>query len=360
MPEAARAGRSMRALLVVSVAVPLVVFAGIAWFLRGERLEHAREQIEQTVTVLEEHALRVFEAQQLIIGRVDQRISGMSWDEIRDSEAVHDFLSGVADTSPHVDGLWLIPPGGRTANSADFFPMPPVTTSDRDYYRALSERDDLYFGEMILGKTKGTLNFNLSLRRTPRDSFNGLILVTASLDYFIRYWDRVSPYPEHVAAIVRPDGEVLARSPAEGLMTRLPPDSSFIAAIAESVSGIYRTSSVIDGAERIYAYNRIGEHPLYIVYGAKIGDILAPWYRNLVPLGLIALCTSALLSGISLLAMRQTRRLGNAMSSWRETAGRLRQEVDRRARAEDLVAEKERLLAELSAVTGERKAILDT
>src|SRR5690606_23352325 len=125
-------GRSMRALLVVSVAVPLLAFAFVAWFLRTELLEHAREQVEQTATVLEEHALRVFEAQQLIIDRVDQRIAGMSWDEIRGSADVHGYLARLTETSPHVDGLWLIPPGGRTANSADFFPMPDVNANDRD------------------------------------------------------------------------------------------------------------------------------------------------------------------------------------------------------------------------------------
>ena len=350
----------MRALLVVSVAVPLLAFAFVAWFLRAERLDHAREQVEQTATVLEEHALRVFEAQQLIIDRVDQRIAGMSWDEIRGSADIHGYLARLTETSPHVDGLWLVPPGGLTANSADFFPMPEVNTSDRDYYRALSERDELYFGEMIIGRTKGTLNFNISRRRTPRDSFDGLILVTESLDYFSGFWERVSPYPQHVAAIIRPDGEILARSPSAGLASRLPRDAPFLTAVKESETGLYRTPSAVDGVDRIYAYKRIGEYPLYIVYGVAIADVLAPWYADLVPLGLTALATAALLAAISLLAMYQTRRLGSALASWRDTAGRLREEVDRRARAEDLVAEKERLLADLGAATAERKAILDT
>src|SRR5690625_5270563 len=214
MPEAARAGRSMRALLVISAAVPLSLFFALAWYLHGERLANARAQVEQTVVMLEEHALRVLEAQQLVLDRVDQRILDMNWPQIRASDEVHRFLQGLATTSAHIDGIWLVPPDGRTANSADLFPMPAVNTRDRDYYQALSVRDELFFGEMVVGKTKGTLNFNISRRRAPRESFDGLILLTVSPDYFIEFWTRISPFSDHVATLIRPDGEVLARSPA--------------------------------------------------------------------------------------------------------------------------------------------------
>lgn len=32
---------------------------------------------------------------------------------------------------PLVDGLWMVPPDGRTANSADFFPFPDISVTDR-------------------------------------------------------------------------------------------------------------------------------------------------------------------------------------------------------------------------------------
>ena len=122
------------------------------------------------------------------------------------------FLQRTAAASPHVDGLWLVPPDGRTANSADFFPFPDVNVSDRRYFQVLRERDELHFGEMIVGRTKGTFNFNLSRRRSPRDAFNGVILVTSSLDYFTEFWTQASA-GDFVAGIFRQDGEILVRYP---------------------------------------------------------------------------------------------------------------------------------------------------
>lgn len=360
MPEAARAGRSMRAVLVMSAAVPLLLFFAVAWNMYGERLDHARAQVEQTVIMLEEHALRVFEAQQLVLDRVDQRILGMSWPQIRASDELHRFLASLAETSTHIDGIWLVSPDARTANSADSFPMPPINTGDRDYYSRLLVENELFFGQMIVGRTKGNLNFSVSRRRSPSEIFDGLILVTASLDYFVEFWDRISPYNAHVATLIRPDGAVLARSPTLGLQEKMPSASAFRRAVAENDAGVYRARSAIDGVERIYAFSRVGDHPLYIAYGVAVSEILAGWYLELLPLGLIVLCASAILFGISFVALRQTSLLGAALASWRNTAGMLRAEVDRRARAEDLVEEKERLLAELGALIAERKAILDT
>lgn len=352
---------ALGAMLVASILIPLTLYAGISWYLRGERLREGRGDVQQTLLLLQEHAQRVFEAQELIIAQIDDRIRGMDWDEIRRSEDVHRFLAGLAESSEHVDGLWLVSPEGRGSNSADFFPFPETDTRERDYFQALRARDELHFGEVIVGKTKGNLNFNLSRRRSPRERFDGLILVTASLDYFTRFWAAASTYERHVAGLFRPDGSLLARYPAlQGPPARLAPSSPLVAAMRRSDSGLYTASSTIDGTRRIYGYTRVADYPVFIGFGVDEAEILAPWRRDLIYHGITALTAALLLAGLVLVAFGQSRRLAATMVSWRNAAARLQQEVDRREKAEDLVAEKERLLARLHEATEERKAILDT
>jgi two-component sensor histidine kinase len=361
MPEVRGVSRAMLILMVVSIVVPIGLYAAVSWYLRDEALRDGMDHVRQTVRMLEEHALRVFEAQQLIIDRVDRYIAGVDWAEIRDSAAVHQYLGDVAASSPHVDGLWLVPPDGRTANSADIFPFPEISASDRDYFRALQVGDELHFGEMIVGRTKGNLNFNLSRRRTPREEFNGLILVTASLDYFTSFWADASSYPDHVVGLFRTDGAILARLPMEeSIPARLSStESPLLRAFATADDGAYRSPSSLDGSQRLYAYSRVGDFPLIIGFGVDEAVVLARWRQDLIWHGLIALVAAMLLSGSAIVALRQSRQLGTAVRSWRSTAEELRHEVDRRLRAEDVAAEKERLLTEIRDATSQRRAILD-
>jgi PAS domain S-box-containing protein len=348
-------------LLISLVAVPAILFAGVSWNLRNEALREGFNHVQQTVRIFEEHALRVFEAQSLIADNVDRYITGLDWPTIRNSREVHLFLRSLAATSPHVDGLWLVPPDGRTANSADFFPFPDIDVSDREYFTALKDRDEVHFGEMIRGRTKGTLNFNLSRRVSPRDSFNGVILVTASLRYFTDFWKKAVHYKQSATGLFKQDGRILARFPAfDSLPGRLPGNSDLLRHMQAGLNdGVHRWTSSLDGGTRIYGFSRVGNTPVFVGYGVDEAAVLDPWRRNLVWHGTIALVASALLAGAAFAVLRQSARLSQAAASWRATAGELESEVNRRLRAEDVAAEKERLLGELHTATSQRAAILD-
>lgn len=339
--------------------LPLLLFGVFAAYQRERTLQDGELLIERTIRILEEHALRVFEAQQLIIDQTDQYLGAMSWNDIRASEDVHLFLKRTAAGSPHVDGLWLVPPDGRTANSADFFPFPDVNVSDRRYFQSLRDHDELHFGEMIVGRTKGTFNFNLSRRRSPRDTFNGVILVTSSLDYFTDFWTQASE-GEFVAGIFRQDGEILVRFPLlETQSERLADDSPLLDRMQSNDTEVFRSVSSMDGRSRLYGYSRIGTTPLFIGYGLPNAQVLGPWRSEMLRMGLIAVMASALLGIAASTIGRQNRRLAATAGSWRRAAEELEREVDRRVRAEDVAAERERLLDEVRLLTAQRQGILE-
>lgn len=346
-------------LLGVLCLMPLLLFSAFAVYQRAETLREGKTDVVRTIQIFEEHALRVFESQQLIIDRTDQYLGDTSWSDIRTSEDVHLFLQRAAAASPHVDGLWLVPPDGRTANSADFFPVPDISVTDRKYFQALSRRDQLHYGEMIVGRAKGNVNFNLSRRRSPRDTFNGVILVTSSLQYFTDFWEQATQ-GSFVAGIFREDGEILVRYPVlDGLPPRLGPESPLLGRLRENDDGVYPSVSSLDARERVYGYSRIGATPLFIGYGVVYQDVLAGWRNEMLRLGLVALMASALLAVAAGMILRQTRSLRTTAVSWRQTAEELEREVDRRLRAEDVAAERKRLLDEVRTLTAQRQSILE-
>jgi len=339
--------------------IPLVLFFVFAGYQRSKALHDSEFSVARTIQILEEHALRVFEAQQLIIDQTDQYLADIDWNDIRASQDVHNFLREFAANSPHVDGLWLVPPDGRTANSADFFPFPDVNVSDRSYFQTLQQKNELHYGEMIVGRTKGTFNFNLSRRRSPRDNFNGVILVTSSLSYFTDFWERASE-GSFVAGIFREDGEILARYPLmDSLPSRLHDDSQLRAKMQQIDDQVYQSISSLDGTERVYGFSRIGATPLFIGYGVANSAVLANWRSEMQRLGLVALLASIMLMIATTTIKRQHRRLDATANSWQQTATKLEQEVNRRLRAEDVAAEHKRLLDEVRILTAQRQSILE-
>ncbi|TAN73543.1 MAG: PAS domain S-box protein, partial [Magnetospirillum sp.] len=89
---------------------------------------------------------------------------------------------------------------------------------------------------------------------------------------------------------------LLARYPENGgpggVVTQAPhPSPSLRGLIANGTrQGVYHTRSGVDSIERVFAFRRVGDHPLYLVVGIADDDYLAEWRRTAVRMaGLVAL-----------------------------------------------------------------------
>lgn len=87
--------RPHRILAAASVIVPLVLFVIIMW--QDYRIEYqaTEQEVLRTAEVFQQHAFNVFETQQLVAERVNDRLLGMSWDEIERSGAIPTFLAKI-------------------------------------------------------------------------------------------------------------------------------------------------------------------------------------------------------------------------------------------------------------------------
>lgn len=335
--------RPLSLLLLTALILPTGAAALIGWWTFQTTIADAHHRGRQMALILREHALRVFEAQEAVIDTIDARIGGLSWDQIASSRPVHDLLHRLAERSPHVDGLWLIRPDGWTVNSADFFPMPPADVSNRPYFLALRERDELHLGQMIEGRVTRTLSFNIGRRRSSADNiFDGLITATIRLDYFQRFWHGVIGDDGHIISIVRSDGEILVRYPGlNSLPPRIPSASPFYQLVSTAQAGSFESRSLADGAERIYAFETLAGFPAAVVVGLNRAAVLAPWVANTAAIFTAAAVVSTILASLVLLAQRRERLLAS--------------EVDRRRRAETTLIAKEEHVAALERAEGARR-----
>lgn len=317
-----------------ALLLPPAVAGLIAWRMHDAMLDEARERVHDSALILREHATRVLEAQESVMDLIDARIAGLDWDTIERSPDVHALLRSVVRKTPHVDGLWLVRPEGRTVNSADIFPMPRSIVTEREYFQVLKKHDVVHLGRMMRGLLKGNLNFNLSRRRTSQDGgFDGLILVTISLDYFERFWTRVIGEEPEIVTLLRDDGEYLARSPmVDPLPRRIRADSPFFTLTAARDSGVYENTSVTDGARRIFGFAKLDGFPAHIVVGLSYDAVMGAWLRQTLGVSTAALAATIALASMVHLARRRELRLSE------EIAHRLRIESTLVAKEEHLAA----------------------
>jgi hypothetical protein len=253
----------------------------------------------------------VFELQELIIGRVDDRIHGLSWDEIGASEDLHRWLRELDENLPIVDVIWLIDPQGRGRNSSRYFPAPETSrVGDRDYFQALRDRQPgPYIGEPRPGRSSPGLFFNVARRRTAESGFDGVIVTSLDPAYFAAALKGLSLSPNDSFSIIRDDGTALARGPQPLTKPmRLTTESGLMQAIRRGTDLPYRYVAQVDGVERFYANRKLPSYPVYVSYGRSIEAVLADWYKDLLLYAGLALVAAGSLSGITVLAIRQTRR----------------------------------------------------
>ncbi|MDR3530704.1 MAG: hypothetical protein P4L90_09150, partial [Rhodopila sp.] len=139
-----------------------MLFGVVAWQDRISVMREAEQDIRNTTTIYQENAHTAFETHKLVASLVNEHIRGMNWDQISESEPLHQYLASVVHDFPKMQSLWLADPSGLIRNSSAVFPSPPVSVADRDYFIALRERDTgMFFGRPVHGRILADDIFNV-------------------------------------------------------------------------------------------------------------------------------------------------------------------------------------------------------
>lgn len=332
----------LRWLIALSIFLPLTACAVVVWRDHGRILAEAADRTVQRTAVLHEHALKVFEAQDLVLRLVNERISDMTWDDISQSEDLHRFLRQLNPQFPQVESVWIIDAEGNTRATSRRFPASMVSVEHRDFFQALRERDETYISRAYAGAASGTPLFVVARRRSTSDGrFNGVITAAVPLTYLSAFYRSLAPGYDRVINLTRADGALLVRDPGVATPVVFPPDSGVGRVLRTGESqGIFTTKAVVDGVERIYAFRRIGDYPVYVIHGIGTRAVLADWRRNMVIYGIAALAAALMFSTIALLAYRRAQSEAAHQTSLRKANESLEERV--RERTEALGASEER------------------
>ncbi len=303
-----------------AVLLPLALFAAAALWSWTSVETEARKRLARTVDMLHEHALRSFETQETALEAIEQRLRGLSWEEIGTSREVHAFLVALNRRSQPSGGLAVIGPDARLRSVSSQYPTPPLDLSDRAYVRAhRAGAEGTLVGEVIVTRPSNATVFSLSRSRLAGEgAFDGVIATTFKPGYFEEFYRSVAEGREDVVALVRDDGAILARAPAPPTLEAYRPSrpsTLMAAARASDGRGALRQRSTIDGIDRLYGFRKIGAYPVYVFYGLSADVLTQAWLRQLVAPGAVCLLAGLCLGLLILQVQRSVRREQSALAS---------------------------------------------
>jgi two-component system NtrC family sensor kinase len=335
--------RLLQWMMAASLALPVALFVFASTMSWISIHETADREIERTLDVAHEHALKVFETIDRSLSEIAEIIHGIPDAGIASrEESMHQRLKQLADSLPQVKSAWIFDAKGHAIVNSLVVPAPDIDFSDRDYFKAHVARDvGTFIGEALKPRPpyQGAAFFGVSRRRENEDgSFAGVIQASVLPEYFENFYARIGREPGSFFALGRPDGAVLARFPSvdrDLLLDRNGAIGRMIA--ARPAGGLITVTSPTDGIERRLGYQRLAEFPLYVSAGLETSAIRARWIATMSQHLIFGAPATALLFFLLALALRRTRNLYA--------------EADRRAEAEEALKHGQRLEA-LGQLTG--------
>jgi PAS domain S-box-containing protein len=310
-------------LLLLCTLLPVFLMSLSAWLTWREVWDRARVDVERSALAVAQYGERLLTLHAVAAGRMNGVLRGLSDAEIRDREAeLHLQLRRLTSEILQTDAGHMLDRHGALLVSADVFPVPQAATAGAvaDDFLALAAHGSspIHVSRVHVSPTDGALSFAVSRRREgtgnddlPPGRFDGLVSLAIFPDRVSGDLARLTADATDVAGLVRIDGELLARSPAFTVPTRVA--EAVAAAIADGpASASVGATSVFDRSRFLVAAHRIAGWPVYATSGRPREAIVAEWRHAVSHQLAVGLPATFLLVGLAFAVRQGGRRLSDA------------------------------------------------
>ncbi|WP_027543899.1 ATP-binding protein [Bradyrhizobium sp. WSM2254] len=311
-------------MMAASLALPIALFAIAATISYTSTKDIADREIERTLDVAHEHALKVFETIDRSLAELNEVVRGLPDDLVRAREAaLHRRLKRLADSLPQLKSAWIFDAEGKALVNSLASPPPELSFADRDYFYAhVDQTIGTFIGMPLTPRPpyQGARFFGVSRRRDSDDgSFIGVIQASVLPEYFESFYARIGSDPGSFFAMGRTDGVVLTHFPRLERDLRLDPGGPVGREIAaHPAHGLMTIVWPSDGIERRIGYRRIAEYPIYVSAGFETSAIRARWFATMGQHLVFGIPATALLFLLLAFAFRRTQHLQTEAAKRRE------------------------------------------
>ena len=307
--------RLLQWMMAASLALPVALFVFASTISYNSTLDIADREIERSLDVAHEHALKVFETIDRSLAEINEVVRDLPDDVIRSREgALHRRLKQLTDSLPQLKSAWIFDANGKSLVNSLASPPPEQIFADRDYFYAhIDQSIGTFIGTSLTPRQpyQGARFFGVSRRRSTDDgSFDGVIQASVLPEYFESFYARIGSDPGSFFAMGRTDGVLLAHFPRLDRDFQLDPNGPVGRSIAAHPDhGLMTITWPTDGIERRIGYRRVAEYPIYVSAGLETSAIRARWLATMSQHLVFGLPATALLFILLAFAFRRTQHL---------------------------------------------------
>ncbi len=226
-------------------------------------------------------------------------------------------LASVAEEQrslvPTIDALRVTDANGLVLNPGD---RPAVSMADRDYFQAAkADPAHTVVSEPQRGRIIGGWGLVMARARRAADgSFQGIVYASIKTDRFREEFKRADVGAQGAVTLRSGTLQLIARhspldaNPESGTGTAKVSDQLETALALDKTHGSFVTRTVLDGIERVTAYEAVPDYPMLLLVGLATEDFFAGWRREVTTLAALLLLLEALLLTFSVIIYRAQAR----------------------------------------------------
>jgi signal transduction histidine kinase len=330
--------RVLLLVFVASVLIPLSCLAAYGYFDYQVRLENANDVVERLARVADEQAVKVMDLNKTMAREIVELLGQSDERQIVEHESeLHRRLEDIGGNFPQVAAISVFGADGRLLVSSRLSPVPDVSIAGReDFHSARAIRPDTYFSLPMRGAVAGTDVFNTTLARTTSDGrFLGVVSVALRRSYFSDFYrELVDDDAALTIGLYRRDISILVRYPAVAPYVVPGTKTPLAVAFRENKrSGVIRMLTTVDGSEKLFAFRRVADYPLYVASGYKTAAIFQQWLHHYL---IIVVITSFPCLAVCLLVLFSLRRLEAERLAWESWQGEVAMRMSAEASSRQL------------------------
>lgn len=303
--EALKASRSYRqqrqqviALCLLALIITMLLFG---WLLREQykqEIESAESRITARANVVTEWAKGVFAQSGQALFGLDELITMQGVSDTSNSQALQQVLENLTLYVPMTDEIAVLGPNGRVLARGSNNHNAGSDISNTRFFNAFKQGGQQEIITPLHWSARDQAYYLYHGRRldTSSGDFAGLVISSIVPSIFADALQQMHVYDGESIALVDSDSKLIARHPASeqfSIGMKVENSQALQGVVRGESSWLLKALSPIDGRERLFHMQRVGEYPMLAVVGIDLHELLAGWRQRvlilLLVMGVIAL-----------------------------------------------------------------------